>query len=131
MLSASISKVKSQLGRICLKSKKCVFMSVCVESHSLNVPVLCFIFSLTMVQRNWNMSPNFNCCLSGHVDNYRIIVPTKCTSLLKAQDITICTLCLCILSPYTASRTTQQPLHTPTSRNNSRDMQQHSFNESF
>jgi hypothetical protein len=28
-------------------------------------------------------------------------------------------------------RTTQQPLHTPTSRNNSRDMQQHSFNESF
>jgi hypothetical protein len=29
-----------------------------------------------------------------------IIVPTKCTSLLKAQDITICTLCLCILSPY-------------------------------
>jgi hypothetical protein len=29
-----------------------------------------------------------------------IIVPTKCTSLLKAQDITICTFCLCILSPY-------------------------------
>jgi hypothetical protein len=23
--------------------------------------------------------------------NYTIIVPTKCTSLLKAQDITICT----------------------------------------
>jgi hypothetical protein len=32
--------------------------------------------------------------------NYTIIVPTKCTRLLKAQDITICTLCLCILSPY-------------------------------
>jgi hypothetical protein len=34
---------------------------------------------------------NFNCCLSVHVDNYTITVPTKCTSLLKAQDITICT----------------------------------------
>jgi hypothetical protein len=33
----------------------------------------------------------FNCCLSVHVDNYTIIVPTKCISLLKAQDITICT----------------------------------------
>jgi hypothetical protein len=29
------------------------------------------------------------------------------------------------------ARTTQQPLRTPTSRNNPRDMQQHSFNESF
>jgi hypothetical protein len=45
---------------------------------------------------------NFNCCLSVHVDNYTIIIPTKCASflLLKAQDITICTFCLCILSPY-------------------------------
>jgi hypothetical protein len=59
-----------------------------------------------------------------HVDNYTIIVPTKCTSLLKAQDITRWLL-------GGASRTTQQPIHTPTSRNNSRDMQQHSFNESF
>jgi hypothetical protein len=33
----------------------------------------------------------FNCCLSVHVDNYTIIVPTKCTSLLKAHVITICT----------------------------------------
>jgi hypothetical protein len=43
-----------------------------------------------------------NCCLSVHVDNYTIIIPTKCTRflLLKAQDITICTFCLCILSPY-------------------------------
>jgi hypothetical protein len=37
---------------------------------------------------------DFNCCLSVHVDNYTIIVPTKCTSLLKAQGIKICTLCL-------------------------------------
>jgi hypothetical protein len=45
---------------------------------------------------------NFNCCLSVHVDNYTIIVPTKCTSflLLKAQNITFCNFCLCILSPY-------------------------------
>jgi hypothetical protein len=43
---------------------------------------------------------NFNCCLSVHIDNYTIIVPTKYTSLLKAQDITICTFSLCILSPY-------------------------------
>jgi hypothetical protein len=45
---------------------------------------------------------NFNCCLSVHVDNYTIIVPTKCTNflLLKAQNITIFTFCLCILSPY-------------------------------
>jgi hypothetical protein len=44
----------------------------------------------------------FNCCLSVYVDNYTIIVPTKCTSflLLKAQNFTICTFCLCILSPY-------------------------------
>jgi hypothetical protein len=34
----------------------------------------------------------FNCCLSEHVDNYTIIIPTKCTRslLLKSQDITIC-----------------------------------------
>jgi hypothetical protein len=38
-----------------------------------------------------SLSCNFNCCLSVHVDNYKIIVPTKCTSLLKTQDITICT----------------------------------------
>jgi hypothetical protein len=38
---------------------------------------------------------NFNCCPSVHVDNHTIITPTKCTLLLlKAQDITICTLCL-------------------------------------
>jgi hypothetical protein len=43
----------------------------------------------------------FNCCLSVHVDNYTIIIPTKCISflLLKAQDITTCTFCLCILAP--------------------------------
>jgi uncharacterized membrane protein YqiK len=34
---------------------------------------------------------NFNCCLSVYVDNYTVIVPTKCTSLLKAPYITICT----------------------------------------
>jgi hypothetical protein len=33
----------------------------------------------------------FNCCLSVHVDNYTITVPTKYTNLLKAQVITICT----------------------------------------
>jgi hypothetical protein len=45
---------------------------------------------------------DFNCCLSAHVDNYTIIVPTKCTSflLLKAQNIEICAFCLCILTPY-------------------------------
>jgi hypothetical protein len=34
----------------------------------------------------------FNCCLSVHVDNYTIIIPTKCTRflLLKSQDITVC-----------------------------------------
>jgi len=30
-----------------------------VRTHSLYVPVLCFVFSLMMVQRNRNMSPNF------------------------------------------------------------------------
>jgi hypothetical protein len=43
---------------------------------------------------------NFNCCLSVHVDNYTIIVPKNALVLLKAQDIAICTFCLCILSPY-------------------------------
>jgi hypothetical protein len=42
---------------------------------------------------------SFNCCLSVHVDNYTIIVPTKCTSLLKAQDITICTFVFVSLAP--------------------------------
>jgi hypothetical protein len=35
------------------------------------------------------------------IHNYIIIVPTKCTRLLKAQDIKILYFfCLCILSPY-------------------------------
>jgi hypothetical protein len=44
---------------------------------------------------------NFNCCLSVHVDNYTIIIPTKCTSflLLKTQDITICTFVFVFLVP--------------------------------
>jgi hypothetical protein len=44
---------------------------------------------------------NFNCCLSVHVDNYTIIIPTKCTCFLplKAQDITICTFLSCIFAP--------------------------------
>jgi hypothetical protein len=41
----------------------------------------------------------FNCCLSVHVDNYTIIIPTKCTRLLKAQDITICTFLSCVFAP--------------------------------
>jgi hypothetical protein len=41
---------------------------------------------------------SFNCCPSVHVDNHTIIIPTKCTLLLlKASDITICTLCHYIL----------------------------------
>jgi hypothetical protein len=36
-----------------------------------------------------------------HVDNYTIIIATKCTSflLLKAQDITICTFVFAFLAP--------------------------------
>jgi hypothetical protein len=43
----------------------------------------------------------FNCCLSVHIDNYTIIIPTKCTRclLLKAQDITICTFLSGIFAP--------------------------------
>jgi hypothetical protein len=37
----------------------------------------------------------------------------------------------CQVFQIVQSRTTQQPLHTPTSRNNPRDMQQQSFKESF
>jgi hypothetical protein len=57
----------------------------------------------------------FYCCLSVHVDNYTIIIPTKCTSflLLKAQDITICTLVFVFLAPTCF---------------NPRDMQQHLIN---
>jgi hypothetical protein len=41
----------------------------------------------------------FNCCLSVYVDNYTIIIPTKCTRflLLKSQDITISTFFLVFL----------------------------------
>jgi hypothetical protein len=49
------------------------------------------------------MLRNFNCCLSVRVDNYTIIVPTKCTSLLKAQDITICTFVFVFLAPTSFS----------------------------
>jgi hypothetical protein len=44
---------------------------------------------------------SFNCCLFVHVDNYTIIIPTKCTRflLLKAQDITICTFLSSIFAP--------------------------------
>jgi hypothetical protein len=43
----------------------------------------------------------FNRCLSVHVDNYTIIIPTKCTRflLLKSQDITFCTLLSCVFAP--------------------------------
>jgi hypothetical protein len=59
-----------------------------------------------------NTANNFNCCLSVHVDNYTIIIPTKCTSflLLKAQDITICSFFFVFLAPTCF---------------NPRDMQQH------
>jgi hypothetical protein len=52
-----------------------------------------FVFTVfTSVATNGN---NFNCCPSVHVDNHTIITPTKCTLLLlKAPDITICTLSL-------------------------------------
>jgi hypothetical protein len=52
---------------------------------------------------------NFNCCLSVHVDNYTIIIPTKCTSflLLKAQDVTICTFCLVFLPLHVSTRVDQ------------------------
>jgi hypothetical protein len=47
----------------------------------------------------------FNCCLSVHVDNYTVIIPTKCTRflLLKSQDIAICNFalyfCPCMFQP--------------------------------
>jgi hypothetical protein len=47
----------------------------------------------------------FNCCLSVHVDNYTIIIPTKCTLLLlKAPDITICTFLSYILPLHVSAR---------------------------
>jgi hypothetical protein len=60
-------------------------------------------------ERNKFPSPqlvSFNCCLSLHVDNYAIIIPTKCTRflLLKAQDITICTFLSCILPLHVSTR---------------------------
>jgi hypothetical protein len=44
---------------------------------------------------------SFNCCLSVHVDNYTIIIPTKCISflLLKEQDIAIFTFVFVFLAP--------------------------------
>jgi hypothetical protein len=48
---------------------------------------------------------NFNCCPSVHVDNHTIITPTKCTLLLlKAPDITNCTLCHYILPLHVSTR---------------------------
>jgi hypothetical protein len=70
--------------------------NVCAKSRNA------FTSTCIFPERKGNLTKellNF-CFLSVHVDNYTIIVPTKCTSLLKAQDITICTFCLCILSPY-------------------------------
>jgi hypothetical protein len=48
---------------------------------------------------------NFNCCPSVHVDNHTVITPTKCTLLLlKAPDITVCTLCHYILPLHVSTR---------------------------
>jgi hypothetical protein len=48
-----------------------------------------------------NTKNYFNCCLSMHVDNYTIIIPTKCPRflLLKSQNITICNFVL-YFCPY-------------------------------
>jgi hypothetical protein len=53
-----------------------------------------------------NITENFNCCLSVHVDNYTIITPTKCTRflLLKSQDITICNFVLHFLPLHVSTR---------------------------
>jgi hypothetical protein len=55
------------------------------------------LFFRQPVSKYWD----FNCCLSVHVDNYTIIIPTKCARflLLKAQDITICPFLSCIFAP--------------------------------
>jgi hypothetical protein len=49
----------------------------------------------------WITFINFNCYLSVHVDNYKIIIPTKCTRslLLKSKDITLCNFVL-YFCPY-------------------------------
>jgi hypothetical protein len=81
-------------------------MSACVQTIQLNIAYMQAMSLIDKVNRYYwdNISIallnaavgersayDFNCCLSVHVDNYTIIVPTKCTSLLKAQYITICT----------------------------------------
>jgi hypothetical protein len=60
----------------------------------------------TYVPVSLTIRTEFNCCLSMHVDNYTIIIPTKCTRclLLKAQDITICTFLSCILPLHVSTR---------------------------
>jgi hypothetical protein len=51
------------------------------------------------------ISRNFNRCPSVHIDNHTIITLTKCTLLLlKASDITICTLCHYILPLHVSIR---------------------------
>jgi hypothetical protein len=63
-------------------SGQCLMTGFCEQNHRFHK---CRIILWPVEQ----LSSFFNRCLSVPVDNYTIIVPTKCTSLLKAQDITI------------------------------------------
>jgi hypothetical protein len=79
-----------------------VFFSVIPAAFFLTHLILC---SSTSLGRHLNKTSNFNCCPSVHVDNHTIITPTKCTLLLlKAPDITICTLCHYILPLHVSVR---------------------------
>jgi hypothetical protein len=70
---------------------------------NINSSVIIYSKHLTLHHYN-RIHIFFNCCLSVHVDNYTIIIPTKCTRnlLLKSQDITICNFVL-YFCPYVST----------------------------
>jgi hypothetical protein len=74
-----------------LCSVKNLLLSIKLQSLCKKLYIRLFNTYFTVIAHKTVNYSLFNRCLSVHVDNYTIIVPTKCTSLLKAQDITICT----------------------------------------
>jgi hypothetical protein len=77
------------------------FLPVCPSAWNNSTPTERIFIKFHVLDFSKLCRCNFNCFLSVHVDNYTIIIPTKCTRflLLKSQDITICNFAL-YFCPY-------------------------------
>jgi hypothetical protein len=82
LLSTSVIVTPSSGGDNCVICSTTVcFWQSCYIGYAIRFKVYT-VFNLQCFSQCLNIVTNFffNCCLSVHVDNYTIIVPTKCTS---------------------------------------------------